>query len=148
MNIISSINIEHETLSNTYFRKVIYTTSNQQLVVMSLKPLEDIPLEVHIDNDQFFRIESGSGEVEIYVNSQLNQRFLINDGFAFIVPKGTYHRIINTSDKTPLKLYTIYSPPHHPDNHIDIDKPPSIKEENLKETQVQHITRTLYLEYN
>lgn len=115
------INIEKETLNNNYFRKVLFTSDHQQLVIMTLKPLEDIPKELHKDHDQFFRIESGQG-VAIIGNDQ-TQEFNLTDGDVLMVPANTWHRIINTSATNPLKLYTIYSPPEHPKDRTDITKP-------------------------
>ena len=112
------INIEHATLENENFRQVLYTVNNQQLVVMSLKPNEEIGLEVHKDNDQFIRIEKGDGYL------QLNDKYYeLYDGIAMIIPKGTKHNVVNTSSKNALKLYMIYSPPHHEKGKIDVEKP-------------------------
>ena len=105
-----SANIEKETLKNKSFRKVLYTAKHCQLVLMSLKPKEEIGMEVHNDNDQFFRFESGSGKVIIDGNE-----YSVKDGSAIIVPSGSQHNVINTSSKEELKLYTIYSPAHHQD---------------------------------
>ncbi len=102
------INIEKASLENENFRKVLYTAKNSQLVVMSLKPGEDIGSETH-DLDQFIRIESASGKT--ILNGVEND---IADGFAVIVPAGVEHNIINTSQET-MKLYTVYSPPNHKD---------------------------------
>lgn len=102
-----SINIERETLKNTYYRKVLSTNKFQQLVVMSLKPGEDIPLESH-DGSQFIRIESGRG---IAKTNKKNTR--LKDGMSIIIPPNTKHYIKNTTKK-PLKLYSVYSPPQHP----------------------------------
>jgi len=104
-------NIEEETLENDFFRKVLYTGKNLQLVVMSLKPGEDIGLETH-DNDQFFRFENGEGKVIINDNE-----YDVEDGSGIIVPADSEHNIINTG-KSDLKLYTIYAPPHHKDKTI------------------------------
>ncbi len=106
-------NIEKVTLANEYFRRVLYTGQHAQLVVMSLKPNEEIGLEVHEIVDQFLRIESGEGKVILN-----GEEYPIKDGDAFIVPAGTHHNVINTSSKKPLKLYTIYSPPHHKDGIV------------------------------
>lgn len=103
-------NIEKETLENTNFRKVLYTGKHSQLVLMSLKPNEEIGMEVHTDNDQFFRIESGHGKCIIDDNS-----YDLIDGSVIIVPSGAQHNVINTSSTEDLKLYTIYSPAHHKD---------------------------------
>ena len=106
-------NIEEITLHNDNFRKVLFTAPHSQLVAMSLKPNEEIGMEVHPDNDQFFRIDQGTGRVIIDgVESE------ISDGFAVVVPAGAEHNVINTSGSEDLKLYTIYSPAHHPDGTI------------------------------
>ncbi|MEI6326774.1 MAG: cupin domain-containing protein [Candidatus Roizmanbacteria bacterium] len=109
--------IEQLTLTNTYFRKVIYTGQHAQLVVMSLLPNEDIGMEVHETTDQFLRIEKGEGKVIMN-----GEEHLIKDGSAIIVPAGTQHNIINTSSKNPMKLYTIYSPSHHKDGTVHATK--------------------------
>lgn len=106
-------NIEETTLSNTNFRRVLYTSSHTQLVVMSLLPLEDIGEEIHESVDQFIKIESG--EAEIFLNDQSQK---INEGFTIVIPAGTKHNLVNTSPTQPLKLYTLYSPPHHKDKTI------------------------------
>lgn len=110
-------NIEKETLENNNFRKVLYTGKNSQLVLMSLKPGEDIGLEIHADNDQFFRFEQGEGKCLIDGNE-----YLVEDGSAIVVPAGAEHNIINISDSEELKLYTIYSPAHHKDQIIRLTK--------------------------
>jgi len=106
-------NIEEITLANNYFRQVLYTGQHAQLVVMSLQPNEDIGLEAHETVDQFFRFEQGQGKVIIDGVEQV-----VGDGSAVIVPAGSQHNIINTSGNEPLKLYTIYSPPNHPDGTV------------------------------
>ncbi len=106
-------NIEEETLENSNFRKVLYTGENCQLVLMSLKANEDIGMEIHEDNDQFFRFEAGKGKCIID-----GHEYEVEDGSSIIVPAGAEHNIINTSDSTELKMYTIYSPPHHKDGII------------------------------
>ena len=103
-------NIEKVTLANDNFRKVIYTAKHSQLVLMSLLPGEEIGEEVHETLDQFFRFEKGKGMVVIS-----GQESEITDGFAVVIPAGTKHNIINTSQMDSLKLYTIYSPPNHAD---------------------------------
>lgn len=110
-------NIEKATLENNYFRKVLYTAKNSQLVLMSLKPGEDIGMEVHKENDQFFRFEQGEGKCLINGNE-----YLVKDGSAIIVPAGAEHNIINVSDSEELKLYTIYSPAHHKDQILRVTK--------------------------
>lgn len=106
-------NIEQEVLVNNNFRKVLYTGTYGQVVVMSLLPKEEIGLEVHETTDQFFRIESGEGKVIIG-----GEESVISDGFAVVVPAGIKHNVINTSANKSLKLYTIYMPPHHKDGTI------------------------------
>ena len=105
--------IEQETLSNNNFRKVLYTGAHSQLVLMSLKPKEEIGLEIHEENDQFFRFESGQGKVIIN-----ETEYSVGDGDAVIVPSGASHNVINTSETEDLKLYTIYSPAHHKDGIV------------------------------
>ena len=107
------INIEEATKENNNFRKVLYTAKHSQLVLMSLKPGEEIGMEVHLDNDQFFRVDQGKGKVIIDGNE-----YEIQDGFAVVVPAGANHNVINVSVNEPLKLYTIYSPAHHQDNVV------------------------------
>lgn len=106
-------NIEELTLENENFRKVLYTGEHCQLVLMALAPSEEIGMEVHSDNDQFFRFESGQGKVIIDGNE-----YEVADGDAVIVPCGAQHNVINVSDSDPLKLYTIYSPAHHKDGIV------------------------------
>jgi mannose-6-phosphate isomerase-like protein (cupin superfamily) len=106
--------IEKLTEKNKYFRQVLYTGKYAQLVVMSLLPGEEIGNEVHHTVDQFFRIEEG--EVKFVFNG--SEEHLAHAGDAVIVPAGTYHNVINTSSKESLKLYTIYSPPNHPDGTV------------------------------
>lgn len=105
-------NIEDIAIRVDEFRRVLYTSKQMQLVVMSLLPNEDIGMEIH-DVDQFFRIEEGSGEA-ILDHVQTS----IRAGFAVVIPAGTEHNIINTGS-VPMKLYTIYSPPHHRDGVIE-----------------------------
>jgi mannose-6-phosphate isomerase-like protein (cupin superfamily) len=104
--------IEEETENNDNFRKVLYTGKYSQLVVMSLKPGEEIGMEVHNDVDQFFRIEEG--EAKFIVDGEETK---VTEDEAFIVPAGSEHNVINTASKD-LKLYTIYSPANHPDGTV------------------------------
>ncbi len=110
-------NIEKATLENGNFRNVLYTSKHSQLVLMSLKPEEDIGMEVHEENDQFFRFESGQGKCVIDGNE-----YALSDGVAVVVPAGAQHNIINTSKTEDLKLYTIYSPAHHKDGIVRATK--------------------------
>jgi mannose-6-phosphate isomerase-like protein (cupin superfamily) len=102
--------IEKLTLSNNYFRKVLFTGKHQQLVVMSLKPGEEIGNEIHRHVDQFFRLEGG--EAKFVFNGK--EKHIVKNGDAVVVPAGTFHNVINNSKTKKLKLYTIYSPPNHP----------------------------------
>lgn len=111
------INIEKDTLENENFRKVLYTGKNSQLVLMSLKPKEEIGMEVHEENDQFFRFEKGEGKCVIDGNE-----YELKDGVAIVIPAGAQHNIINTSESEELKLYTIYSPAHHKDGIVRVTK--------------------------
>lgn len=105
--------IEKLTLENENFRQVLYTGGHSQLVLMSLRPGEEIGMEVHPDNDQFFRFEAGQGKVVIDGNE-----YEVADGDAIIVPSGAEHNVINFSDSAPLKMYTIYAPAHHRDGVV------------------------------
>ena len=100
-------------MENDNFRKVIFTSKFGQVVLMSLLPNEEIGLEVHKETDQFFRIESGEGVVIMD-----NEEFPISDGTAVVVPAGTWHNVINKMSDKPMKLYTIYMPPHHKDGTV------------------------------
>lgn len=103
-------NIEKSTIENENFREVLYTSKHLQLVLMSLKIGEDIGEEIHTDNDQFFRFESGNGKCIINGNI-----YNVTAGDVIIVPAGAKHNIINVDDNVALKMYTIYAPPHHQD---------------------------------
>ncbi len=106
-------NIEKDTLENPHFRKVLYTGKHTQLVVMTLQPGEDIGLETHRGNDQFFRVDGGHGKCLID-----DHVYLIKDGDAIVIPAGAKHNIINTSETDLLQVYTLYSPPHHKDGTV------------------------------
>lgn len=108
--------IEQDTLQNNNFRHVLYTAKHSQLVLMSLKPGEEIGMETH-PNDQFFRIESGQGKCVIDGNE-----YLLEDGIGLVIPAGSQHNVMNTSSTEALKLYTIYSPPHHVDGLVQATK--------------------------
>jgi len=105
-------NIEEKTEQNSFFRQVLYTGKYTQLVVMSLLPGEEIGMEVHPQVDQFFRIEEG--QAKLVIDGEEHE---VDEGFAIIVPAGSQHNVINTGNN-PLKLYTLYSPPNHPDGTI------------------------------
>ena len=106
--------IEKATLDNSFFRRVLFTGKHSQLVVMCLQPNEEIGNEVHPNVDQFFRIEGGNAR--FVFNDK--EEHLVGDGDAVVVPAGTYHNVTNTSSTKPLRLYTIYSPPNHPDGTV------------------------------
>ena len=110
-------NIETKTLENGYFREVLFTAPHMQLVVMALQPGEEIGTETHGDGDQFIRVESGTGAAILN-----GERTELGDGSIVVIPAGTTHNILNSSSSEPLKLYTIYSPPQHPDGTINRDK--------------------------
>jgi len=111
-------NIEKLTLKNDYFREVLFTGKNAQLVVMCLQPDEEIGNEVHESVDQFFRIEQG--EAKFVFGGK--EEHIVHESDAVIVPAGTWHNVINTSRKQQLKLYTVYSPPNHPESTIHKNK--------------------------
>ena len=117
-------NIEKETLENSNFRKVLYTGKHSQLVLMSLKPKEEIGMEIHNENDQFFRFEKGQGKVIIDGNE-----YDVSDGSAVVVPCGAEHNVINVSETEDLKLYTIYSPAHHKDQIVRTTKEEAVANE-------------------
>lgn len=106
--------IEKQTMDNEYFRKVLYTGKYCQLVVMCLQPGEDIGDEVHHNVDQFFRIEEGSAK---FIFNE-KEEHIVHAGDAVVVPAGTFHNVLNALKTEPLKLYTVYSPPNHPDGTI------------------------------
>jgi len=110
------INIEKASVKNSFYRKVLFTTKQLQLVLMSLKPNEEIGLERHSKTTQFIRVEQGHGIA--YVN---NKRILLKAGTALVIPQKTWHNIINTG-KRSMKLYTIYSPPEHPKKLVEKNK--------------------------
>jgi mannose-6-phosphate isomerase-like protein (cupin superfamily) len=107
------VDLEDRTLKNDFFRQVLYTAPHSQLVLMSLKPGEEIGLERHEDRDQFIRVEAGTGEALID-----GQKHALSDGVAIVIPAGAQHNVTNTSKSEPLRLYTLYSPPEHPDGTV------------------------------
>ena len=118
------VDIEEKSMENKYFREVLFTASRVQLVVMSLAPGEDIGLETHDDVDQFIRVEGGRGKA--ILNGKEHD---LEDGSAVVIPAGTQHNIVNSSQSEPLKLYTLYSPPEHPDGTINKTKAEAIEYE-------------------
>jgi mannose-6-phosphate isomerase-like protein (cupin superfamily) len=101
--------IEQKSLENEYFREVLFTAEHCQLVVMALKPGEDIGTETHGDVDQFIRVEAGQGKAILD-----GVEYALADGSAIVIPAGTEHNVVNTSTSQSMKLYTLYAPPEHP----------------------------------
>jgi mannose-6-phosphate isomerase-like protein (cupin superfamily) len=112
-----SINIEQKTLTGNNFREVLYTTKRSQLVIMTLQPGDEIGLEKHEDHDQFIRVEAGQGVAILD-----GEKHALEDGVAVVIPAGTEHNVINTSDSEPMRLYTLYTPPEHPDGIVHATK--------------------------
>jgi mannose-6-phosphate isomerase-like protein (cupin superfamily) len=106
-------NIERDTLANDDYRRVLFTGPNLQLVLMTLQPGEEIGRERHEGHDQFIRVESGMGEALLD-----GRRHALEDGFSVVIPSGVDHNVVNTSKTEPLRLYTLYSPPEHPDGTV------------------------------
>jgi len=122
-------NIEKQTLKNDYFRQVIFTGKHAQLVLMSLKPSEEIGNEVHNNVDQFFRLEEGEAK---FVLNNGKEEHVVGNGDAVIVPAGTWHNVINNSKTKKLKMYTIYSPPNHPPGTVHKTKADAEKAEKAE----------------
>jgi mannose-6-phosphate isomerase-like protein (cupin superfamily) len=118
--------LEKETDVNTDFRKVLYTSKHLQLVLMSLEVGEEIGEEIHLENDQFFRFESGIGRCSVN-----ETEYFVKDGDVLIVPAGAKHNILNASSTDQLKLYTIYAPPHHKDGIVRPSKQDATERETL-----------------
>ena len=103
-----------KTLKNDYFRQVLFTAKHSQLVVMCLQPGEETGKEMHSNVDQFFRIEQGDAK---FVFDE-SEEHIVHNGDAVVVPAGTFHNVVNISQTLPLRLYTLYSPPNHPDGTV------------------------------
>ena len=116
--------IERRTLDNEYFRDVLFTGPHSQLVVMSLRPGEEIGMETHDDVDQFIRFEAGQGKVVLN-----GKEHAVEDGSAVVIPAGTEHNVLNTSKSEALKLYSIYTPPEHPDGTVHKTKAEAVEYE-------------------
>ncbi len=116
--------IERDTLENDDFRRVLYTAPYMQLVLMSIAPGDDIGEEVHTENDQFIRCEEGSGTVILD-----GIKHVLEDGVAVIIPAGVRHNVVNMSQSEPLRLYTIYAPPHHKDATVHATKEDAIADD-------------------
>jgi len=109
--------IEKETVNNTDYRRVLFTAPNTQLVLMSLKPGEEIGVETHDSGSQFIRFEAGEGKVTMG-----EKETKVKDGSAVVIPQGVKHNVVNTSETDDLKLYALYSPPEHPEGTVHKDK--------------------------
>jgi len=110
-------NIERDSLKNENFRKVIYSGIHLQVVLMSLKPGEEIGLETHASTDQFFRFEGGKGKCIID-----GHEYMVENGDSIVIPAGSKHNVLNTDSGKELKMYTIYAPPQHKDGLINATK--------------------------
>ncbi|MFA6522787.1 MAG: cupin domain-containing protein [Candidatus Peribacteraceae bacterium] len=115
------VNLEVESKKNSNFRRVLYTAKHSQLVLMSLKPGEEIGEEVH-HLDQFIRVEAGEGKAIIDGNE-----YPVADGSGIVIPAGARHNVINSA-KSEMKLYTIYSPPEHLDGRVHVTKADAVKD--------------------
>jgi mannose-6-phosphate isomerase-like protein (cupin superfamily) len=112
-----SINIEQKTLAGNNFREVLHTTKRSQLVIMTLQPGEEIGMEHHDGHDQFIRVEEGEGFAILD-----GERNVLEDGVAVVIPAGTEHNVINSSATLVMRLYTLYTPPEHPDGIVHATK--------------------------
>jgi mannose-6-phosphate isomerase-like protein (cupin superfamily) len=110
-------NIERDTRANDDYRRVLYTGPNMQLVLMALQPGDEIGQETHEEHDQFIRVEAGTGVVLLN-----GERHALSDGNAVVIPAGVEHNVFNMSNDVPLRLYTLYSPPEHPDGTVQHTK--------------------------
>ncbi len=110
-------NIERDTRANDDYRRVLYTGPNTQLVLMTLQPGDEIGQETHEEHDQFIRVEAGTGVVLLN-----GERHTLSDGSAVVIPAGVEHNVFNMSDDAPLRLYTLYSPPEHPNGTVQHTK--------------------------
>lgn len=132
-----SLDIEKLTKDNGDYRRVIYTGKNQQFVLMSIPPGDNIKMEVHKNHDQFIRIEEGEGEAKIGITT-----YKLVDNTGLIVPAGVKHEITNTSNSKPLKLYTIYSPPEHEDKLVEKSNPDKLNSSNSTNIEEQIVVET------
>jgi mannose-6-phosphate isomerase-like protein (cupin superfamily) len=122
--------IEQETLENTTFRTVVFTGEHTQLTVMSIEPGDDIGREVHPEHDQFLRVEGGAARVELSRTEEaVEETHDVAADWAIIVPAGVWHNVVNTGDG-PLKVYSLYSPPEHPDGTVHQTKADALAAEH------------------
>jgi mannose-6-phosphate isomerase-like protein (cupin superfamily) len=110
-------NIERDTIANDDYRRVVFTGRHLQLVLMTLAPGDEIGQETHDEHDQFIRVEAGTGVLVLG-----SQRHELTDGVAVVIPAGVEHNVLNTSARVPLRLYTLYSPPEHPEGTVHATK--------------------------
>ena len=114
MPLIFHGDLEDITKSNTNYRRVLFTAKQMQLVVMSLRPGELIPLEAHADHDQFLRVDGGCGQLLVGKSADGPMaKHTLRDGFAALIPAGVFHKVVNPSKTRPLQLYSLYTPPEH-----------------------------------
>lgn len=117
-----AVNIDLATKQNNNYRTALWTGTHFQVTLMSIKVGEDIGLEIHPNIDQFIRIEDGQGIVRMGKSKDnLDFQGKVRDGFAIMIPAGTWHNVVNTGNK-PLKLYSIYAPPQHPQGVVQVNK--------------------------
>lgn len=128
------VNIEDLTLGNDNFRTTLWTGVNLQMTLMAIEPGKDIGLEVHEDNDQFLRVEQGEARVSIGTDKDNMQTWQATDDFGIFIPAGLWHNLENVGDKT-LKLYSIYSPVHHPHSTVHITRAESDEAEAAEEAE-------------
>lgn len=125
-------NIDKATRQNTNYRTALWTGQHLQLTLMSIPVGGEVGLEVHPDTDQFLRIESGTGMAMMGpAENRLHYKRPVSAGFAVFVPAGTWHNVVNTG-KRPLKIYTIYAPPHHPHGTVQATKAIADMEEEAR----------------
>lgn len=123
-------NIEEETLANTNFRTVLFTGEKMQLTVMSIPVGGEVGLEMHEGLDQFLRVEQGKAEVTLGPSAdEVAETHQLADDWIVIVPGGTWHNVVNTGDEE-LKLYSLYTPPEHPDGTVHVTKADSDADEH------------------
>jgi mannose-6-phosphate isomerase-like protein (cupin superfamily) len=124
-NKVFSTNIEKETMENTNYRKVLHTTTKMQLVIMNIPPREGITLEIHPEHDQFIKVEDGECVIIIYDSNKkvIDRINLSGGGGSIIIPANTWHEVKNMSYIKQVRLYTIYTPPEHDKNRIDVINP-------------------------
>ena len=130
-------NVENASKNNQSYRKALWTGGHLQLVLMSIPAGEELGVEVHPDTDQFIKVEEGMGEVLMGRREGVfDYKSQISSGTAILVPAGAYHNVKNTG-RYPLKIYTVYAPPHHPFGTVDETKADSIARERLAESKNQ-----------